>query len=137
MEKYNVEDGDLKGSKEQARDAITMGVHLKMYCRINRETERGSKIKYYLEGKTWSPENPAKYMETLTRKQASTIFKARTRMTKFKGNYKNQYPDQTCRACKKYPETHQHALYECETLNSEVSTPITPPLTYSVKILKP
>ena len=61
-------------------------------------------------------------MKKLTRKQASTIFKARTRMTKIKANYKNQYPDQTCRACKKQPETHIHALDECEILNPEPPT---------------
>ena len=42
-------------------------------------------------------------------------------MTKIKGNYKNEYPDQTCRACKTHPETHLHALYECEILNPEHS----------------
>ena len=106
MEKYNVEDGDLEGPKEQAKSAITMGVHLNMYCKISRANagEGRSKLKYYLEGKLWSPEKPAKYMEKLTRKQASTIFKARTRMTKFKGNYKNQYPDQM-RACKSLQNT--------------------------------
>ena len=60
-------------------------------------------------------------MYKLTRKQVSTIFKARTRMTKIKGNYKNEFPDQTCRACKTHPETHAHALYECETLNTDGS----------------
>ena len=55
-------------------------------------------------------------MKALTRKQVSTIFKARTRMTKIKGNYKNEYPDQTCRACKLSPETHLHVLTECRAL---------------------
>ena len=127
MEKYHIESEDLEGSKERAKWAITHGIHLKLFCNISRESEGKSKLKYYLEEKMWSPEKPAKYMETLTRKQTSTIFRARTRMTQFKGNYKNKYPDQTCRACKKYPETHQHALFECETLKKEISTSITPP----------
>ena len=60
-------------------------------------------------------------MRKLTRKQTSTIFKARTRMTKIKGNYKNEYPDQTCRACNNNPETHLHALNECMVLHPIVS----------------
>ena len=61
-------------------------------------------------------------MKKLTRKQASTIFKARTRMIKVKGNYKNGYPDLTCRACQKDHETQAHVLYECKKLNPD--TPI-------------
>ena len=91
--------------------------------------EGKSKLQFYLEGRApWVPEKPTEYMMKLTRKQASTIFKARTRMTKIKGNYKNQYPDQTCRACKSSSETHLHALAECPELNPapEPSTNDTP-----------
>ena len=131
MEMYNIEERDLERSKEFAKVAIRQGIYLKVYCQMNHAREGGSKIRYYLDGKTWNPEEPAKYMQSLTRKEASTIFKARTRMTKFKGNYKNQYPDQTCRACKKHPETHHHALYECEIMKSEVSNSITRPELFS------
>ena len=82
-----------------------------------------TKLNFFLEGKdSWIAEEPAEYMRTLTRKQASIIFKARTRMTKIKGNYKNEFPDQMCRACKSNPETHLHALNECETLHPYAST---------------
>ena len=53
----------------------------------------------------------------MTRKQASTIFKTRTRMIKVKGNYKNGHTDLTCRACKDVPETQQHVLEECQVIH--------------------
>ena len=34
-------------------------------------------------------------------------------MLQVKGNYKNNYPDQTCRWCKTHPETQQHILSKC------------------------
>ena len=57
----------------------------------------------------------------MTRKQASTIFKARTRMTKVKGNYKNEFPDLMYRACKTHPETQAHALSDCENIHNNNS----------------
>ena len=53
-------------------------------------------------------------------KQVSTIFKAMTRMTKVKGNYKNGHRDLTCRACKRSTETQQHVLNECIALKTEI-----------------
>ena len=44
-------------------------------------------------------------------------------MIKIKGNYKNEYPDLTCRACKNHPETHMHALNECEILHNPTTAP--------------
>ena len=123
MEKYNIEMNELNGTKEEARGAIGVGVYIKFYGKMTKDREERSKLKYFLEGKGfWKPEDPAAYMEKLTRKQASTIFKARTRMTKIKGNYKNEHPDLCCRACKNYPETHLHALNECEILHNPTAT---------------
>ena len=105
-----------------------MGVHIKMYSKVCEAREGRSKLNFFLDGKgSWTAEEPAEYMKTMTRKQVSTIFKARTRMIKVKGNYKNEYPDQTYRAYKKYAETQQHALKECKTLN-----PVTSASVYSV-----
>ena len=78
-----------------------------------------SKITYFLEGKgLWNAEQPATYMNELTRRQASTIFKTRTRMIKVKGNYKNAYTDLTCRACKIEIESQKHVLEDCRSLQS-------------------
>ena len=61
---------------------------------------------YFLESKeSWTPGIRAQYMSELTRKQTSLIFRARCRMTKVKGNYKNGYHDLKCRICNKEEET--------------------------------
>ena len=65
----------------------------------------------------WQRGKKAKYMNELTRKQTSLIFKARSRMLKVKGNYKNGYPDLICRLCKGGEETQTHILEECLVLH--------------------
>ena len=72
-----------------------------------------------MEGKgEWEPEKTAYYMKKMTRKQASIIFKTRTRMIKVKGNYKNGHRDLKCRKCKTEVETQQHVLEECPIIHS-------------------
>ena len=44
-------------------------------------------------------------------------------MLKVKENYKNGYPDQTCRACKINNESQRHVLFECKTLNPDIPSP--------------
>ena len=57
-------------------------------------------MKYFIDDKTnWQPGKRAKYMSTLTKKQSSLIFKARTMMIKVKSNYKNGFNDLNCRFC--------------------------------------
>ena len=88
------------------------------YERMSTRPEDRSKIIHFLEGKgEWKPMETAGYLNMLTRKQASTIFKARTRMIKVKGNYKNGNPDLKCRACEDMPETQKHVLSECRVLH--------------------
>ena len=55
-------------------------------------------------------------MNKLTRNQASTIFRARTRMLKVKTNFKNGHTNLKCRMCGKQEETQKHVLEECEAL---------------------
>ena len=59
----------------------------------------------------------ARYMNKLTRQQASTSFKARTRMLPVKNNYRNKYRNHTCRACGVPVETQKHVLEDCEVLH--------------------
>ena len=117
LTKYGIHEDELKGSKARAKHAIQTGVHIKFCEKMTKAKEERSKLKFFLEGKNaWKPEKPAEYMLKLTRKQASTIFKARTRMTKVKGNYKNGYSNHNCRACKQATETQGHVLNECQKL---------------------
>ena len=58
-------------------------------------------------------------MNELTRIQTSLIFKARTRMLKAKGNYKNGHPNLVCRICKSEQESQIHILEECPVLHPD------------------
>ena len=94
---------------------------------MNHNPENKHKIAYFLERKGhWQPEKPADYMHKLTRKQASTIFKARTRMMKVKGNYRKGYSEHMCRACKSEEETQQHVLNECVAIHLGREPPVNP-----------
>ena len=75
---------------------------------------------YFFSNKQeWQPGTRPKYMNELTRKQTSLIFKARSRMLKVKGNYKNGYPDLKCRMCMREEETQTHILEECLTMHPD------------------
>ena len=114
MEKYNITQWELAEEKEFVKTIVKYNVHEKFKEKMIQNPENKSKIAYFLERKEdWKPEKPAEYMNKLTRKQTSTIFKIRTRMTRTKANYKNGYINQTCRACNVELETQQHILKEC------------------------
>ena len=77
-----------------------------------------SKIKYLLDGRPdWKPLEKQKYLTELSRINASTIFLARTRMIDVKNNFRNKYPDNTCRACGSETETQEHVLETCQTIH--------------------
>ena len=123
MEKYGIEERELIGPKEDIRSNIEEKIHDKFYQKMTQGRNDRSKLNFYLEGKgPWSPEKPSKYMLKLTRKQTHTIFTSRTRMMRVKGNYKNGYPNQTCRACKSEPESQTHVLEECTALHPRTPT---------------
>ena len=63
--------------------------------------------------KTRRMETRTEYMNVLTRKQASTIFKAWTRMPNVKNNYRYNHLNTECRMCKNAMETQKHILGEC------------------------
>ena len=82
-------------------------------------------MKYFIDDKTnWQPGKRAKYMSTLTRKQSSLIFKARTMMIKVKSNYKNGFNDLNCRFCKNEEETQLHILEICPDLHPDYTTKV-------------
>ena len=124
LEKYHINEYELRGTKAQSKFVINTGAYRKFQEKMTQAREDRSKLKFFLDGKTpWKPVTPAEYMEKLTRKQASTIFKARTRMVKVKGNYKNGYHDLSCRACKHPCETQTHVLQECKALHPGANRP--------------
>ena len=72
----------------------------------------------------WRPGQRSRYMNELTRRQISLIFKARARMLNIKNNCKSKYTNKNtgeqniiCRACKTENETQSHILTECEMIH--------------------
>ena len=125
LREYEINKTHLNGTKYQTKRAIKESVNKRFKNKIPQSAHGKSKMDYFFEGKTeWQPGKRAKYMNSLTRKQASLIFKARTRMLKVKGNYKNGFPNLQCRLCKITEESQTHILEECPDIHSNNSTKI-------------
>ena len=120
MAKANLQHTDLIGSKYQTKAVISKAINQHFKSRTELASQGKSKMTYFLESKeAWQPTKRPEYMSVLTRKQTSLIFKARTRMLKIKGNYKNGHTDLTCRLCKSKEETQVHILEECPALHPD------------------
>ena len=110
--KYNIDkDYLLNLTKRKAKKLIRKSVHKTFRKKIMANMENKTKIDYLL--KHYTPGEKTNYTNNLNRQEVSTLFKTRTRMIDIKGNYKNKYPDQTCRLCKNNNETQEHVLEEC------------------------
>ena len=86
---------------------------------------RAKKIKnrHLVENKIeWNVGNRPKYMQEMSRENASTIFKARTRMIDIKNNFRNKYNDLLCRVCNKADETQEHVLENCPVIHQTKDT---------------
>ena len=117
-EQLEIDERDMKGEKTTVKDRITNRVNDWFKAKIEKESNEKSKIQHLLEGLTgWEPKKRARYMNKPTRQQASTIFKARTRMLPVKNKYRNEYRNHTCRACGEPVETQKHVLEDCELLH--------------------
>ena len=117
---------DLEGSKQMVKNIVKKKTHKYFKEKIENDAKDKSKMKYYFEGKkAWSPRKRSAYMDKLTRNQTSTIFQARTRMLKVKGNYKNGTKDLKCRVCKGEDETQQHILEVCKGIHQSQGTKVT------------
>ena len=118
MAQYNITNQELIGSKNQTKTTIKKCIQEGLKQRLINDAQGKSKMNHFLTGKQeWKVGTPAEYMMQLTRKQASTIFKARTRMIKVKDNYRNGHTNNMCRACKNNIETQEHVLNGCEKLH--------------------
>ena len=126
MEQLNIPPDTINKKKGTAK-RIIQGKILDDYKeRIDKEAAQKSKVQYNLQGRNyrWKPGKIPEYMQELTRNQVSTIFKARTRMTDIKANYKKKYPNQICRACNTEEETQEHVFEKCTNLHPEEQTKV-------------
>lgn len=114
MRDLNIREEELGVSKEIFKIVITMKVNQSFKTKTEDAAKNKSKALCALTGRdNWQPGQQPKYMREMTRNQVSTIFKARTRMLDIKANYKNKYPNQTCRICRITEETQEHVLAQC------------------------
>ena len=121
--KLNIQENDMISSKYQLRNTLQSQIRKSMEERLKTTAETKSKMQYYIDGKNkWKVGQRSKYLTKLTRNQASTIFKSRTRMLKVKSNYKNGHNDLTCRLCGEEEETQKHILEECSLLSMETAS---------------
>ena len=126
-----ISEENIKESKYALKLLTQERVNDHFKTELEKNAQDKSKMKYFQEGKSnWKVRNRANYMNKLTRNQASTIFKTRTRMLKVKSNYKNGNKDLTCRMCGKHEETQDHILEECESINID-HPPVTKALIFS------
>ena len=63
-------------------------------------------------------------MKELKRMEASTIFKARTRMLDVKNNFRGKYKDTKCRKCTETIESQEHVLETCTGIHDDDTTKI-------------
>ena len=117
-QELGIDEGDMRGEKTTVKHRVNNKIKEWFKERMEKESNNKSKVQHLLEGiKNWEPQKKANYMKKLTRPQASTIFKARSRMLPVKNNFRNKHQTQTCRACGNHTETQQHVLEECEVLH--------------------
>ena len=99
---------------------------IRYFKNLTLEEENKSKVRYLLNGRTnsWEPLQREKYLDLLTRLQASAIFKARTRMINVKDNFRGNQEDLTCRFCRNCDETQEHVLSQCGNIHYDESTKV-------------
>jgi len=116
----------MKTTINSEMETITASDIIKKYTnKINTMAEGKTKTQHLLNNTTWKPGIRPKYMNKLTRTEASTIFKARTRMLDVKNNYRGKYNDTKCRKCDAETETQEHILEECPGIHKDNSTKAT------------
>ncbi len=124
-QKYEIHDNDLTDNKMGTNKNITPKFLQKFQHDINDKAKDKSKIQFLLEGlnNQWTPNKRPAYISNLTRTQASTIFKARTRMLDVKNNFRGKYKSTECRLCKAETETQEHILEKCTIIHDTKNIP--------------
>jgi hypothetical protein len=115
LERYNIHEEELRNNKkEQVKKLINKKIWEKFKRELVISGMEKTKCKHYITNTDSNDKrHPNNYTNKLTRKQVSTIFKARTRMLDTKANYKGKYQDSKCRHCSKEEETQDHILSRC------------------------
>ena len=90
-----------------------------MQAKTNKEGAPKTKYQHLTRNETNYNCQRKTYLTKLNRIDASTIFKARTRMLDIKENFSNKPGNKMCRACNNEEETIRHVLQECRTIHKD------------------
>ena len=119
-------------SKKDAKKQVQENIYNKFKETLHEQGANKSKVQFLIEGATGiNREGRPTYMQKFTRYEASTIFKARTRMIDVKNNYRGKYQDLMCRICKEENETQIHVFEECKALHKDTNTKVTREMIFS------
>ena len=124
-DKYNMNNEELTGSKYKTKRVIDNKVEQAFREKIEISANQKSKIRYIMQGKQgWEVGKREEYLESLTRSEVETIFRARSRMLQVKENYKGAFSGTVCRACGNETETQKHVLNECPKIHVTESSKV-------------
>ena len=123
LEELQINPEEMNGPKSKVKNLVKQRIQVHFRERM-QEGSNKSKVAHLLSGrKDWVPRKREKYLETLNRMDASSIFQARTRMLEIKSNFKKKYENNIlCRACGTDVETQRHVLEECKKIHEDGST---------------
>jgi hypothetical protein len=126
MELLGITPADIKGKRTKVKTLIDKRTQIHFKKSIEERGREKSKVAFLKQGtQEWTPGRRPEYMSKLPRLQASTIFKARTRMLAVKNNYRGMFSDIICRKCGSEQETQEHILEKCKTIHKDNSLIVT------------
>ncbi len=112
---------DNQPNKKKVKREIDSKIDKCMQAKTNQQGESKSKYQHLTRRNTNYKCQRKNYLTKLNRIDASTIFKARSRMLDIKENFKGKPGDNLCRACKNEIETIKHVFQECEDIHEDQS----------------
>ena len=116
-EKYGLHQVNLETlTKNEAKKTIMEKVWNSFRNELITKCVEKSKCRFYLTCTNNIGQikpNKWKYINQLTRREASMIFKSKTRMLDVKTNFKGKYKDTKCRHCEHLIEDQKHILEDC------------------------
>ncbi len=132
-EELNIQPQDYTKSKETFKTHATKRINNLFRKNIEHKGQGKSKVQHLKCGQpNWNPGTMKEYLIKMTRNEASTIFKSRSRMLKVKCNYKNMYKNNlSCRACGQTDETQDHVLNQCNQIHTNNSNKVRPELYFN------
>ena len=117
MQRFEIGLDILNMPVNKGKELIKCQIRKHFFYTILDAYETKSKIRYLIDNAKGDLFYRKPYLQKLSRRDASVIFKTRCRMTKVKMNYKGKKQNLTCRLCGLVEETQDHVLFGCSKNN--------------------